>query len=284
LQIIANGILLGGIYVCASIGFSLVWGVMNMLNATHGSMMMLAGYITYFCFLQYNLDPFISLLITMAISFGFGYCLQRFLINNIIKAGLFMTFILLFGVDMMLINTMLLLWTADVRSIEIPYTNVSFSIGDVNILYYRLAIFIVALLLTFLLFVFLSKTKTGRSIQATRMDLEAARIMGIRTDFIYAITFGISSALAAAAGSMVVISYPISPVLGITFLFKAFVVCILGGLGNINAVIAGGILYGLVENLTAIYIGPSYQEMAPFVLMVLVLAIRPSGLFGKEYY
>lgn len=283
-QILINSILLGGIYACVAIGFSLVWGVMNILNILHGTFLMLGGYATFWLFHLYGIDPFLSMPLTIALLFAAGYLTQRGVINLVIRAPMFMTLILTFGLELFAVKMALHFWTADFRSAQTSYAELSFNVGGLAIPFIRLALFVMSLLLTGLLFQFMAKTRTGRAIRATRMDLEGARLMGVNIGRIYAVTYGLGAALAGAAGSLVSVGFSISPVTDIEFLAKSFVICIIGGLGNMTGALVGGLLLGIVENFGAFFFGPGYQNAIGFLLLVLVLFIRPSGLLGKAGY
>jgi len=283
-QMLINSLLLGGIYACVAIGFSLVWGVMNILNVLHGTFLMLGGYITFWLFQLYGIDPFISMPLTMLIMFGVGYLTQYWVINLVIRAPLFITLILTFGLELVVVNMALYFWTGDYRVVQTAYAEFSFQVAGLVIPLIRLSLFFMGFLLTGLLFWFMAKTRTGRAIRATRMDLDGARLMGVNIGRIYAITFGLGAALAGAAGSLVSVGFSISPVMDLEFLAKSFVICIIGGLGNMMGALVGGLLLGLVENFGAYYFGPGYQNAIGFIIMVLVLFIRPEGLLGKAGY
>ncbi len=283
-QTLINSILLGGIYACVAIGFSLVWGVMNILNVLHGTFLMLGGYVTFWLFHLYGIDPFISLPLSILLMFCVGYLTQYLVINLVIKAPLFITLILTFGLELFAVNMALHFWTGDYRAVQAAYAEFSFQIGEIIVPFIRLIMFILAIVMTGLLFWFMARTRTGRAIRATRMDLDGARLMGVNIGRIYSITFGLGAAMAAAAGSLVSVGFSISPVIDVEFLAKSFVICIIGGLGNMVGALVGGLVLGLVENFGAYYFGPGYQNAVGFILMVMVLFIRPEGLFGKTGY
>jgi branched-chain amino acid transport system permease protein len=283
-QTLINSILLGGIYACVAMGFSLVWGVMNILNVLHGTFLMLGGYATFWMFQLYGIDPFLGMPITILLMFCVGYLTQYLVINLVIRAPLFITLILTFGLELFAVNMALYFWTGDYRAVQTTYAEFSFHVGGLVIPFIRLALFCLAILLTGLLFWFMAKTRTGRAIRATRMDLDGARLMGVNIGRIYAITFGLGAALAGAAGSLISVGFSISPVMDVEFLAKSFVICIIGGLGNMVGALVGGLVLGLAENFGAYYFGPGYQNAIGYIIMVLVLFIRPEGLLGKAGY
>ncbi|MEE9147707.1 MAG: branched-chain amino acid ABC transporter permease [Candidatus Tectomicrobia bacterium] len=281
-QILINSILLGGIYACIAVGFSLVWGVMNILNILHGTFLMLGGYVTFWLFTLYGIDPFIAMPLAAALMFGLGYTIQRLLINLVIKAPMFITLILTFGLELFAVNMAIYFWTGDYRSVQTAYAGWAFHVGELVVPFIRLALFTLGLLMTAALFWFLARTRTGRAIRATRMDLEAAQLMGVNIGKIYAVTFGLGAALAGAAGALISAGFAISPVVDVEFLAKSFVICTIGGLGNMTGALAGGLILALVENFGALYFGPGYQNALGYAALILVLFVRPAGLLGKE--
>jgi branched-chain amino acid transport system permease protein len=283
-QVIANGILLGGLYACVSIGFSIVWGVMNLINLAHGSMIVLGAYITYVVGTNFGLDPFLTIPVSGAALFLLGYALQRYLLNLIVRASVFMTLIFTFGLDMLLINVMLTVFTADVRSIPLAYAQQTFNVFGLTLPFGRLIVFAVAVALTVGLSLFLDRTRTGRAIKATSFDQDAAALAGIDIDRIYALTFAIGCMMAGMAGSLVAVIYSFSPVMGDTLTMKSFVVVVLGGLGSVPGAILGGILLGVVENTASYLLDPGYRDAIGFGLLILVLVLRPQGLLGKRFF
>lgn len=284
LQVLINGILLGGVYGCAAMGFSVIWGVMNIINLAHGSMIILGAYITYLITSTTGLDPFFTIPISGLALFLLGFALQKYLINLVIGGSVFMTLILTFGLDMALININLILFTADLRSVSTSYAGLGWELGSVRIPYTRLAVFAFALGLTFILSLFMNRTKLGKSIQATSFDRDAAGLVGVDINRVYSITFGIGACMAGMAGSLISMIYSFSPVLGDTFTMKAFVVVVLGGLGSIPGAIVGGLILGLVENFASVLLEPGYKDAISFFLLVAILVLRPRGILGKQFF
>lgn len=284
IQIIVNGVLLGGLYACTAIGFSIIWGVMNLINLAHGSMIVLGAYITFFVTTQTGIDPFLTVPLSGALLFLFGYVLQTFLINLIVRASVFMTLIFTFGLDMLMINIFLILFTADLRSLPIAYAHETVGFGELSVPYGRLIVFAVAIVLTIALSMFLNRTRTGRAIKATSFDREAATLSGIDISRIYALTFAIGCAMAGMCGSLIAVIYSFSPVTGESFTMKSFVIVVLGGLGSIPGAIVGGIVLGVAENLASYLLDPGYRDAIGFGLLVLTLVLRPEGLLGKRFF
>ncbi len=282
MQVLVNGILLGGLYACMAIGFSVIWGVMNLINLAHGSMIVLGAYITYFITTQTSIDPFLTIPISGAGLFVLGFLLQKYLLNYVVHASVFMTLILTFGLDMVMINVNLALFTADIRSITTSYAGLGFQIGEIRLPYTRLGVFILALALTFALYLFMQRTRIGQAIRATAQNVRAATVVGIDTKQIYAVTFGIGACMAGAAGSLMAVVYAFSPVVGASFTMKSFVIVVLGGLGSMQGAIVAGIILGVAENLVSGLLIPGYSDAISYILLVLILVLRPRGLFGKQ--
>jgi branched-chain amino acid transport system permease protein len=283
LQVVLSGILLGGLYACMALGFSLIWGITNLINLAHGSMIVMGAYITWLLVTHTGVDPFLTVPVAGAALFVIGYALQHLLLNRAMRTTLFMTLILTFGLDMVLVNINLAFFTADVRSFTVSYADRGLQFGDIRLPYTRLAVFAIALALTLALHLFLEHTRMGQAIRATGQNARAAAVLGIDTRRVYAVTFGIGAALAGAAGSLVAVLYSFSPVVGGGFTMKAFVVVVLGGLGSIRGAIVAGIVLGVVENLVSGLLVPGYRDAVAFVLLVVILLARPRGIFGNRY-
>jgi branched-chain amino acid transport system permease protein len=284
LQAIINGLLFGAVYATIGIGFSLVWGVMNIINVAHGSFIMIGAYLSYTLYAAYGLDPFLSIPIVMAALFVIAYAIQRFVLNRVVRGSVFITLTFTFGLQILIANVCLLIWSADYRSIKLPYSSAGIQIGQVVLPAVRLGIFAVALVLTGLFYLFVRRTKTGIAINATALNFEGAKTVGIDVYNIYAITFGVSAALAGAAGALIAPIMSINPFVGGSLVGKAFVIAILGGLGSTIGALVGGMVLGLVETVGTLFIPSSYQELLGFSVLVLVLAFRPQGLLGKRFY
>jgi branched-chain amino acid transport system permease protein len=281
LQILVNGILMGGLYALMAIGMSLIWGVMNIINIAHGSFIMLGAFTTYWLFAIFGLDPFVSLVFSMAILFVLGYAVQKYLINYVIRASAFITLILAFGIEIFINNTALVSWTADIRKVNVAYGAANFSFGNwVTIPTIRLVAFLLVIVISILFFYILNRTNLGRSIRATSQDLDAARLVGVDVARTYAITFGLGVGAAGAAGTLWSILYPISPIMGGELTLKSFVVVIIGGLGSMLGPIIGGLALGITEAFGTDWLGSTYGNLIGFTILVLVLIIRPKGILG----
>src|SRR5919106_2359381 len=284
LQATINGLLHGGLYALIAVGFSLVWGVMNVVNIAHGAFVIIGAYIAWKLNGAANIDPFLGMFVAAGSLFAFGYAVQRGLINRVINAPIWMTLLLTFGLELLLVNLLIIVFSGDYRSISVNYATGGMDIGPVRGPYGRLLAFGLAIVLTTGLATFMARTRTGQAIRATGMDRVTARLMGIPAGHIYALTFAISAALAAAAGAMVGLVGTFSPVDGGTYTLRSFVISVLGGLGNMWGALAGGLVLGLVESLGAQYIAGTLVNAIAFAVLVIVLLVRPSGLLGRPYY
>jgi branched-chain amino acid transport system permease protein len=275
---------LGGLYACIAVGFSLVWGVLNVINILHGTFIVLGSYVAYFAYVHFGIHPFISIVIAGVLLYALGYAVQAGIINRVLAAPVLITLTLTFGLDLMLNNAMLVVFTADYQSVNLAHPLGSLEIGPVFLPGDRVAAMALAVLLTVLLYGLLRNSRLGRAILATRMDREAAAMMGVDIQRISAITFGIGAFMAGAAGALLSIIYPISPLNGNVFLGKAFVVCVVGGLGSVPGALVGGLFVGLVESFGSFWFGPERAVTISFALMLLLLFVRPSGLVGRRGY
>jgi branched-chain amino acid transport system permease protein len=275
-QILVNGVLLGGLYGLMALGMALVWGVLNIVNLAHGAFIMLGGYAVYFLFTGAGIDPFAALPLAMLGMFLFGYLVQRCILNLIVRSALLNTLLITFGLDVVLTYMAQLAFSADFRAINPSYAGANITLLGITIPLARLAAFLVAVLLAALLWLLLNKTQLGRAIRATAQNLTAARLYGVDPRQLYAITFGIGAALAGAAGGLYGVVSQITPYVGASLTAKSFVIAIIGGLDNPLAVVAAGLVIGIAESATALYLGPTFTDVISFGLLVLILVARPA--------
>jgi branched-chain amino acid transport system permease protein len=219
--------------------------------------------------------------ITAVAMFALGYAVQRGLLNLIVRAPMFNTLLITFGLEVVLTYLAQLAFSADFRAINPPYAGSSMALGPIVIPVVRLAAFAVALVLTMGMWLFLLHTRLGRAIRATAQNLVAARLYGVEPRHLYAVTFGLGIALAGVSGALYGTVSQINPYIGASLTAKSFAIAIIGGLDNPLGVLVGGLFLGIVESLTMLYVGPTYADVASFGILVLVLVVRPSGLLGK---
>jgi branched-chain amino acid transport system permease protein len=280
-QILVNGVLQGGLYAVMALGLALVWGVLNIVNLAHGAFIMLGGYASWYLYTYLHIDPFLGLPLTAVVMFAFGYGIQRGLLNLVIRAPMFNTLLITFGLEVVLTYLAQLVFSADFRTINPPYAGSSLALGPLVLPLARLAAFAVAIFLTVSMWLFLLHARLGRAIRATAQNLVAARLYGVEPRHLYAMTFGLGIALAGMAGTLYGTVSQINPYIGASLTAKSFAISIIGGLENPLGVLVGGLFLGIVESLTSLYIGQTYADVASFGILVLVLIVRPGGLLGK---
>jgi branched-chain amino acid transport system permease protein len=284
LQATVYGLLDGGLLALIAIGFSLVWGVMNIVNLAHGAFVVTGAYITWKLNTELGLDPYLGMLVTAAAMFCAGYLTQRLLINQVVNAPIWMTLLLTFGLDLLIVNGLILLFTADFRVINLSWASDALSLGSVRVPYGRLAGFGVAVVVTLGLVWFMNRTRTGLAIRTTGMDRAAARLMGVNVRHVYALTFGLAAALAAMAGAIIGTINTFTPPAAGGYTLQSFVIAVLGGLGNMWGALAGGVMLGLVQAWGGQYLSGTLVNAIAFGVLVLVLIVRPAGLLGRPYY
>ncbi|HYP30058.1 MAG TPA: ABC transporter substrate-binding protein [Blastocatellia bacterium] len=283
LQTMASGTLTGGIYALIGIGLTIIFGVMRVVNFAHGALVMVGMYATYFLFTYLGVDPFLSLVVVMPAMFALGVALEKTLIQSVLKAPERNQVLLTEGISIVLINTALLLFTANYLTMTTSYAGKTARFWGVSVSLPQLGAFAVALVITAILYLFLMKTDTGRRIRATAQDGEAAHILGINIRRVQALTFGLGVAAAGAAGSLLMpIYYRVEPTAGVPFSLKAFIVVVLGGMGSVTGALVGGIVLGVTESLGAVYISTGYKDAIGCVIFLLILTLKPSGLLGRS--
>ena len=277
------GLLAGGIYAAVGVGFGLVWGVLNIVNLAHGALVIIGAYLTWQMFAAWGVDPFLTLPIDAIALFVLGYAVQRGVINRIIRAPLLFTFLLTFGLNLIAVNVLLLIFKSDFRSVTTAYSGAGLELGGLVIPYIRLAALAIALVMAALLAILLRRTRVGLAIQAVGSDRDAAQLVGIDLRHAYAVTFGLGAAVAGVAGGMIAMIQAITPTAGEPYTLQAFVVVILGGLGRVSATVVGGLVFGLVEAFGQSIPGSGsvFANAIAFGVMVLILVTRPQGLMGR---
>ncbi|MBI4964662.1 MAG: branched-chain amino acid ABC transporter permease [Desulfomonile tiedjei] len=281
IQALINGLLLGGVYAAYSAGFSLIFGVMGVVNLAHGELVMLGAFTSYWMFVGFHMDPYFTVPFAMVFLFIFGYVIQKYIINRVIEQPHIMSYILTFGIHLMVANLALKIWTHDFRSITTSYSGANAAVWGLNIPYSRLITFCIALLIIWLLWFFLTRTETGRAIRATAMDKEVARLMGVNIREIYAITFGIGAAITGLAGASISPFVIIFPEMGLGYTITAFCVVVLGGMGYMPGALWGGIILGVAQSLAATYLSGGISVALTFIMLFFVLIVRPAGIVGK---
>jgi branched-chain amino acid transport system permease protein len=281
-QYLVNGLLLGGLYACIAAGFSLVWGVLNIINILHGAFIVLGAYVAFYSHQWWGIHPFVSVISAGLIGGAIGYVLQATLINRVVAKSVVMTLTLTFGLDLMANNAMILAFTADFRKVVLANPLGNASLAGLFLPLDRVAAMALALAIIGAVAWTLKTTRMGRAIVAVRTDREAASLMGVDVARTYALTFAIGAMMAGAAGSLLSVIFPMSPQSGHLFLGKAFIVCVLGGVGSIGGAVLGGVVLGLVESFGGMAFGPEGALILSFALLLALLVVRPQGLIGHK--
>jgi len=282
LQALINGVMLGGFYGIMVLGFSVVWGVMGVINLAHGELVMVGAYLTWLLNTQYGWEPFTALLIVMPVMFVVGFILQYLLINRVIERPHLISLLVTFGLSIVIANTFKLLFTATPRIVNTELSGF-WRLGNLTVPVTKTFVMITALIMMGLFYLFLKSTRLGKAIRAAAQNREAARIVGIEIGRVYAVTFALALALTGAAGALISPTQAIFPFMGAPLTLKAFAITALAGLGNVPGALMAGIVLGLIEVTIATYIpnvGTNLGIVSSFVILVLVLVTRPQGLFG----
>jgi branched-chain amino acid transport system permease protein len=271
---------MGALYAMIGIGLTIVFGVMRIINLAHGEMVMLGMFGAFWSQKLWGLDPFLSILLWTPLLFVLGVFVYRFLLRKIIPGGELNTLLYTAGLSLLIANLALMLWTGDYRTISLEYTITPMRPLGIAVPAALAIGFGVSAAITGSLWLFLGRTDIGRAIRATSQNKEAAILMGIDVDRVAAVAFGLGTALAGAAGVLLAPSLYLYPTVGELLIVKSFVIVVLGGLGSVPGAIAGGILLGLVESLGAVYVSTTYKDGLGYIIFLLVLLYRPSGIFG----
>jgi branched-chain amino acid transport system permease protein len=284
-QNLVFGLFVGSLYGIAAVGLALIFGVLKILNVAHGELLMLGGYITFWLFILFGVDPFLSLLISAPALFLFGLALERGVFRHVARLSgetrIKNSLLVSFGLTLIIQSAVIRLFSADERAVQMSYSGAGLSLFGVALPYTRLLILAIAFGAILALHLLLQHTYTGKAIRATAEDWEAAALVGIDIQRIYRLTFGIGAALAGVAGTLVCVSYGVSPSIGLVWTLKALVVVVLAGTGSILGAFPVGLFLGAAEALSGTFIGPSYRELVGLVIFLLVLLLRPQGLFGR---
>ncbi len=282
IQPVLNGILLGCIYAAVGVGLSMIFGIVRMVNLAHGDLMILSSYIILVVTGVFGINPYVSLMVALPLMFAVGYTIQKYILNRVLGIGMEPPLIVAFGLSIILQNMLLLIFSPDARSLETDIVIKSINLTDtlsVSVIY--LAGAIVGLVLILMLQLFFQNTYTGRAIRAASDDEAAAQFMGINTRNIFAVAMGIAMMTAAVAGVLIGTTFTFFPHTGPRYLIIAFGVVIIGGAGSMIGTLAGGIILGLAQLLGAHFFGSGYQLLSGYVILIMVLALKPQGLFGK---
>jgi branched-chain amino acid transport system permease protein len=279
LQAVVSGLLTGGVYALIGVGLNLIFGVMKIINFSHGSLMMLGMYTTYWLCTFLKIDPYVSLVITVPILFLIGLLIQKTLIRPIMDYSENNQLVVTMGIMLFLENLALFLWSPDFRTVKVSYVGTVIPLFGLRISLLRLVAFAGGLLLALILYLFLKKTDLGKAIRASSEEKEGASVVGISVKRIHLVSFGIGTACVGAAGTLITPFFYLSPYVGRLFLLTAFMVVVMGGMGSFMGAIVGGFVIGITESVGAVVLPGSMGQIIPFSLFILILLFKPTGLF-----
>ena len=280
LQQIVNSLLIGSVYALVAIGLTLIWGVMNVLNFAHGDFLMLGMFVAFWCYTLFKMDPLFSIPVCAAVLFLLGLGIYRFIVSKVMKGPGLAQLVVTFGVSIFLANLAVMLWTPDFRLIEKPLLSGTWSLGSVQLSIPKFAASVGSVVVSAAVLLFLKKTRTGKAIMAVEMNRDAALLMGINTERINSLSFGLGSALVGIAGAFLSMYYYIYPQVGGLFGLISFCIVALGGFGSIEGAFIAGILIGLVQTLGGYFFDPAYKYALVFLVYLITVWIRPQGLMG----
>ncbi len=277
---VVNGLLTGGVYALVALGLTLIYGVLHIVNFAHGSLLMVAMFGAWLMVTRLGLDPYAALPGMTAVMFVVGWALYRFVIGRVSHGEDRAILLATLGVSIVLDNAALVIFGGDTRTIETPLTFAMWEVGPLLISVPRIISFAVALVLAAALWAFMSRTDTGRAIRAVAREPDGARLMGIRPDRIFALAYGIGIGCLGAAGCLLLPTFYVSPSVGSVFVLVAFTIVVLGGMGSFPGAVLGGLLIGVTESLGGLFLGESLGPIGISAVFILVLLLRPTGLFG----
>jgi branched-chain amino acid transport system permease protein len=277
-----NGLVIGSGYVLIALGLTLIFGMLNMLNFAHGDLLMAGAFVAVGLVSGLGLPYLIAIPVSIVIVALIGIVMERFAFKPLRDSDRVNLLVSSLGMSIILQNAVQLIWGPDPRTLQSPFTNLQLHLGGMVLNEQRLFVMCVAALLIGILYYVIQKSKVGIAMRACAFDMETAKLMGVKADRIIVATFAMGSGVAAAAGTLLAPIFSVYPTMGVAATTKAFVVVLLGGIGNVTGAIAGGFILGLVETYAAGYWSSEYKDVIAFVIMILVLLFKPAGLFGKH--
>jgi branched-chain amino acid transport system permease protein len=272
----------GAIYALVALGLALIYGVLHIINFAHGSILMLALYAGFFLFRLAGVDPYVAILILAPAFFVLGYLLQRFVIAPISFGKDTNVLLVTLGLSIIFDNLALYLWTSNTRTIDVPYAQIFVDVGVTAIALPRLIAVAAAVLIGLLFWLLMTRTDLGKAIRAVSRERHGARIVGISVEHIFAMSFGLGSAVVAIAACLLLPTFYVTPQVGNAFVLIAFTTVVLGGMGSFIGALLGGLLLGVVEAISGVFLGESLGQIGIFLIFILVLLFRPTGLFGQR--
>jgi branched-chain amino acid transport system permease protein len=282
-SVVLGGIMQGGVYAMFAVGLTLIFGVMRIINAAHGEMVMLGAYLTWVSFFYLGIDPLLSLVLTLPIAFLFGVVVQRLLLDAAVGQPELTGLLITFGLGLTMIYSTELIFTTDFRTI--PYAPGTVQVTrTIAVGQNRVISFAMAVIISAAVYLFLKYHRLGKAVRATALNAEVAMVCGINVRRIYVMTTGLAAALAVAGGALVSIQFGFNPETGVIYTLQAFAIIVLGGRGNYVGALIGGLMLAVLENLVSLMVpnGTAMVELASYGLLIVVLLIRPGGVMGVK--
>lgn len=282
MQALFEGIINGSTLALVAMGIALVWGVMGILSFTQGEFLMIAMFCSFYLNLYFGLDPIVSLPICMAIMFGIGFIVYKLIIARALRGLVLSQRLITFALSMVLVNLALLLFSGDFKTIPEVAISGSIDLGFMVLSKQKIVPFVISVCVAGFMFLFLNKTRTGKAIRATSMNKTAAGLVGINPEKTYALAFGLSAAIAGAAGCALTYFYYIYPNVGANFQLFGFIAVVMGGFGSIPGAFFGGLIMGLADSFTGVYMNTAFKYVGICVVFLLLVQFKPKGLFGGK--
>jgi branched-chain amino acid transport system permease protein len=285
-EVLSIGLTMGALYALIAVGLNLIYGTMRLLNIAHGELIMMGAYLTYSLFTRMGVSPLLSIFAVMLVSLVFGLLVCAGIFLPLVKESKSVgslestSLLVFFGISIILSNAACLVWSADIRGYS--YLTKMVTIAGVSIMYNKVVAFGIALFVCVGCYLLLQKTMLGKAVRALIQDREAAQLMGINTSAIYFFSFGAGFAMAGLAGCLLSMFYEITPFIGMPYTIIAFIVVVLGGLGNLFGSLVGGFLLGLLEAIGVSVTSPGYRPILSYAVFMLVILLRPEGLFTRR--
>ena len=282
-SVVLGGLMQGGVYAMFAVGLTMIFGVMRIINAAHGEMVMMGAYLTWVAFFFFGVDPLLALVLTLPVAFVFGVVLQRLLLDSVVGQPELTALLITFGLGLVMIYTAELLFTTDFRTIPYAPGTVQLT-STIAVGQNRLISFVMAAVITGAVYLFLRLHRLGKAVRATALNAEVAMVCGINVRRIYLLTTGLATALAVAGGALVSIQFGFNPETGVVYTLQAFAIIILGGRGHYLGALVGAVMLAVLESLVSLMVpnGTAMVELAAYGLMIFVLLIRPGGLMGVK--
>lgn len=282
LTAVLNGLMTGAVYALIALGLTLVYGVLHIINFAHGATLTAAMFAVYVLHAALGLDPYLAMIVTVPGFFALGYAVQRLVIGPASHGDDGNILLVTLGLAIIIENALLVVFRSDTRSIDVPYGFSVIELGTLFLSLPRVVAVVAVLLVTLLLWAFLARSTTGQAIRAVAKEKTGAALVGIDVDHIYAVTFGLGAACLAVAASLLMPTFLVNPRIGNAFVLVAFTIVVLGGMGSIPGALVGGLFIGVVESLSGLFMGESLGQIGIFLIFILVLLVRPTGLFGAK--